>query len=421
MGRYGNRRRTTWIRQAMSLCVLGVSVSLWLTSDTVAAQQWPQWRGPARDGVAQATAPAAWPAALTRKWKIPVGSGYSTPIVVDTRVFVHARDAEQETVTAYDVETGRQIWRDGYPAPYRVNQAAAAHGPGPKSSPAWAQGRLYTIGISGILSCYDAASGRVIWRKQPSPEQPIYGVATSPVVVDGVVWAFVGGTAKGALVGLDAVTGVVRRQWTGGAPAYASPVVATLAGVRQLVTQSRAHVVGVGLDGKLLWQIPIESPYDQNSVTPIVVGDLVVFSALSNPTTAVRIGRSGPTFTPQEVWKNTDVSMYMSTAVVAGDALVGLGQRNRGQFFAIDWKTGRTLWTTRGRETDNAALIRVPGYTLIQTTEGELIVARDSATAFDVVKRYDVAESATWAHPALAGKRLLVRDANSLTLWTIGG
>lgn len=421
MERYANRRRTTLTRQAMSLCVLCVSVSLWLTSDTARAQQWPQWRGPARDGVAQATPPATWPAALTRKWSVPVGTGYSTPIVVDARVFVHARDGEQETVTAYDAEAGKQLWRDAYPAPYTVNQAAASHGPGPKASPAHAQGRLYTFGISGILTCYDAAGGRVIWRKQPSAEQPTYGVATSPVVVDGVVAVFVGGTKTGALMGFDAATGVVRWQWTGGAPAYASPVVATLAGVRQLVTQSRTHVVGVGLDGRLLWQLPIESPYDQNSVTPIIAGDLVIYSALSNPTTAVRIGRSGATFTPQEVWKNTDVSMYMSTAVVAGDALVGLGQRNRGQFFAIDWKTGRTLWTTRGREADNAALIRVPGYTLIQTTEGELIVARDSAAAFDVVKRYDVAESATWAHPALAGNRLFVRDAKNLTLWTIGG
>ncbi len=371
--------------------------------------------------MADAKAPAAWPATLTQKWKIPVGSGYATPIVANGRVYVHARNGEQETITAFDAATGKPIWNDAHAAPYKVNPAAASHGPGPKSSPVLANGRLYTFGISGILSCLDAASGKVIWRKQPSAEQPHFGVAMSPIVVDGLLVAFVGGHEHGALTAFDAVSGAVRWQWTAGAPAYASPVLATLAGVRQLVTQSRTHVVGVSLAGALLWQIPLTTPYDQNSVTPVVVGDLVVYSGLSNPTTAVRIVKSGATVTPQEVWKNPDVSMYMSTAVVAGDALVGLAQRNRGQFFAIDSKTGKTLWTTRGRETENAALIRIPGYTLIQTTEGELVVARDSATAFDVVKRYDIAESTTWAHPALVGNQLFVRDANSLTLWTIGG
>ena len=406
-----------------ALCVLCVSVSLWLAYVNVDAQsapQWPQWRGPARDGVAAAQAPATWPAALTKKWKIAIGSGYATPIVADGRVYVHARTGDNETIAAYDIATGKPLWSDAHPAAYKMNPAAESHGPGPKSSPVLANGRLYTFGISGILSCLDAASGKVIWRKQPSAEQPHFGVATSPLVVDGLVVAFVGGHERGALTAFDAVTGAVRWQWTGGAPAYASPVLATLAGVRQLVTQSRTHVVGVGLDGGLLWQIPITTPYDQNSVTPVVAGDLVIYAGLSNPTTAVRIVKSGATLTPQEVWKNADVSMYMSTAVVAGDALVGLGQRNRGQFFAIDLKSGKTLWTTRGRETENAALIRVPGYTLIQTTEGELVVARDSATSFDVVKRYDVADSTTWAHPALVGNQLFVRDANSLTLWTIG-
>jgi outer membrane protein assembly factor BamB len=408
----------------LALCVPCVSVSLWLTYVAASAQSgtaWPQWRGPARDGVAAAQAPATWPATLTQRWKVAVGAGYSTPIVADGRVFVHARTGDNETITAYDAATGKPIWTDAHPAPYKVNPAAASHGPGPKASPAIANGRLYTFGISGILSCVDAATGKVIWRKQPSPEQPSFGVATSPIVVDGMVVVFTGGQQHGALTAFDAASGVVRWQWTGGSPAYASPVLATLAGTRQLVTQSRTHVIGVGLTGALLWQVPITTPYDQNSVTPVVIGDLVVFSGLSNPTTALRIVKSGATLTPQEVWKNADVSMYMSTAVVAGDALIGLGQRNRGQFFAIDWKTGRTLWTTRGRETENAALIRVPGYTLIQTTEGELIVARDSATAFDVVKRYDVAESSTWAHPALVGNQLFVRDAKSLTLWTIGG
>ena len=400
-------------------------VSLWLAvavpaAGVVSAQQWPQWRGPARDGVAQSRPPAPWPAALTRKWEVAAGSGHASPVVADGRVFVHARSGEQETITALDLATGQRIWHDAYAAPYKVNPAAAAHGPGPKATPAVADGRLYTFGISGILSCLDADSGKVHWRKQPSPEQPDFGVATSPIVVDGMVVVFVGGPQRGALAAFDALSGAARWQWSGGAPAYASPVLATLAGTRQLVTQSRNQVVGVGLDGTLLWQVPLTTPYDQNSVTPVIAGDLVIYSGLSNPTTALRVVKAGSTYKTEEVWKNTDVSMYMSTAVIAGDALVGLGQKNRGQFVAIDWKTGRTLWTTRGREADNAALIRVPGYTLIQTTDGELIVARDSLTAFEVVKRYDVAESSTWAHPALVGNQLVVRDAKSVTLWSIG-
>ncbi|MBK5299485.1 MAG: PQQ-binding-like beta-propeller repeat protein [Vicinamibacteria bacterium] len=113
-------------------------MSLWLAYvnvDAQSAQQWPQWRGPARDGVAAAQAPSSWPATLTQKWKVAVGSGYATPVVADGRVFVHARTGDNETITAYDAATGKPLWNDAHAAPYKVNPAAASHGPGPKSSP----------------------------------------------------------------------------------------------------------------------------------------------------------------------------------------------------------------------------------------------------------------------------------------------
>ena len=383
------------------------------------AASWPQWRGPNRDGVAS-SAITSWPERLTLKWKVPAGAGYSTPIVAAGRVFVHARIDERETVTALDAATGKTAWQQAHAAPYRVNPAAVSHGPGPKSSPAYADGRLYTFGISGILSCFDAASGKVLWRTQPMPGAPEFGTATSPIVVDGVVTVFAGSTVKGALVGLDALTGSVRWKADVGAPAYASPVLAVLAGVRQLVTQSRTHVEGIGVqDGRLLWQVPLTTPYDQNSVTPLIAGDLVIYSGLEAGTSAVRIVRRASGLIAEPVWKNPDVSMYMSTPVQAGPAIVGMSHRNRGQFFALDLKTGKTLWTTRGREADNAALLRVPGFTLIQTTDGQLVVARDSTSAFDVVRRYDISDSATWAHPALVGDELFVRDANSVAKWQI--
>ena len=173
--------------------------------------------------VARAPRAMAWPTRRPpphgqrrsrRSGRLPVGSGYATPIVANGRVYVHARNGEQETITAFDAATGKPIWNDAHAAPYKVNPAAASHGPGPKSSPVLANGRLYTFGISGILSCLDAASGKVIWRKQPSAEQPHFGVAMSPIVVDGLLVAFVGGHEHGALTAFDAVSGAVRWQWT---------------------------------------------------------------------------------------------------------------------------------------------------------------------------------------------------------------
>jgi outer membrane protein assembly factor BamB len=214
-------------------------------------------------------------------------------------------------------------------------------------------------------------------------------------------------------------SGDVIWRWTG-APAYATPVVATLANVRQLVTQSKTHVVGVAVaDGRLLWEIPFTTSYDQNAVTPLVIDGMVIYSGLSNGTTAVKVVRNGGAFTTEPLWKNGNVSMYMSSPVAAGNTIIGLSHRNKGQFFALDRTTGRTLWMTEGRQADNAALIRLPGFTLIQTTDGHVVIVRDSRTQFDVVHRYDVADDSTWAHPALVGNRLFVRDADSLTMWVL--
>src|SRR5689334_1732828 len=112
---------------------------------------WPQWRGPARDGVASTfTAPASWPAQLTKRWQATVGAGHSSPVVSGTRVIIHTRQGTREVISAYDLASGKPLWQDGVEAPYTVNPAAAGHGPGPKSTPAVAGGRVFTMGVSGI-------------------------------------------------------------------------------------------------------------------------------------------------------------------------------------------------------------------------------------------------------------------------------
>lgn len=387
------------------------------------AQQsdWPQWRGPARDGVAVLEAPSSWPRTLTKRWETTVGTGHSSPVIAGARIVVHTRQGSREVIAAYDLNTGSRLWQDGYEAPYQMNPAAQQHGPGPKSTPAIANGRVFALGISGVLSALDVATGKVLWRVPAATTLPLYGTATSPLVDGDRVIAFLGGHDRGALTAFDAATGVVRWRWTGDGPAYSSPIVADLGGARQVVIQSQNRLVGVSAaDGALLWQVPLRTSFDQNSVTPLVVNGLVVSSGLETPTVAYRVTRGASGWQAQEAWRNEQVSMYMSSPAAAGSAIVGLSHRNRGQFVALDAATGTTLWTTRGREADNASFIRAGEWLLIATTNSELIVARTSSTRFDEVTRYTVADSAMWAHPAVAGRVVAVKDAERLVVWTIG-
>ena len=383
-------------------------------------QGWPQWRGPARDGVASAfTVPATWPAQLTKKWQATVGAGHASPVMAGNRVVIHARQGNREIVAAYDFDSGKQLWQQGVEAPYTMNPAATGHGPGPKSTPAIADGRVFTLGISGIFSAHDLATGKLLWRKNAPPTPPEFGTAASPMVDGASVIAFLGGKNAGALTAMDAATGAVKWEWKGDGPGYSSPVIAAFAGTRQVIVQSQNKLVSVDVaNGRLLWETPIKTPYEQNSVTPLVMKDLVIYAGLENPTIALRVtANQGKGWSAAPAWQNEDVSMYMSSPAATGSALFGLSNKNRGQFFAIDAATGKTLWTTKGREAENASIVRAGDYLLLATTNGELVVARANAARYEEVKRYSVADSAMWAHPAFAGRTIIVKDVNTLTAW----
>jgi outer membrane protein assembly factor BamB len=389
------------------------------------AQDWTQWRGPSRTGNAPSfTPPASWPERPRQVWKVTAGEGHSSPVVRGARVYLFSRTGEQEALAAFDLATGKEVWRQAYAAPYQMNPAATSHGKGSKSTPLVHRGRIYALGIGGVLTAFDEVSGRVVWRKDFKGEfsqlSPAFGASMSPVAEGDTVIAHVGGEGNGALTAFDAATGAPRWSWKGDGPAYASPVVADLGGVRQLITQTQSHIVGLAAaDGKPLWQLPFTTDYEQNIVTPLVVGDLLVYGGLSKATTAVRVSREGGKWTTSEVWKNSDVPMYMSSPVEAGGVIVGLTHRNRGQFFALDAKTGKLLWTSPGRQGENAALVTAGNDVVATTTEGELVVMRAGPKAFEAVRRYTVADSPIWAHPVPAGKNgILIKDAATLSYWT---
>ncbi len=407
----------------MSRALTTAVLSAAMTAGAVAqAPSWPQWRGPARDGVATFDAPLTWPASLTKVWEAQVGLGHSSPVIASGKVVVHTREGAREVARAFDLVTGKRLWQDAYDAPYQINPAAQLHGPGPKSTPAVAGGRVFTLGISGVLSALDLETGKLLWRTPAAQPLPVYGTATSPLVDGDRVIAFMGGHDQGAFTAFDAATGAVRWRWTGDGPGYASPVVAELGGTRQFITQSQNRLVGINAaDGALLWQVPLRTNFDQNSVTPLVADGLVISSGLETPTIAYRVSRAATGWQAREVWRNQQVSLYMSSPAATAQAIVGLSHRNRGQFVALDPATGKLLWSTRGREGDNASIIRAGEWLLLSTTNSELIVARALPTRLEEVKRYVVADSPTWAHPAVAGRTIVVKDADRVIVWKVEG
>jgi outer membrane protein assembly factor BamB len=379
---------------------------------------WPQWRGPQRDGVVSVQLPAEWPATLTKRWQIEVGGGHSSPVIAGNRVVILARQGEEEIVRALDLASGREVWRAEYPAPYSVNPAARGHGPGPKATPAIADARVFTFGIGGILSALDLATGKLLWRTPPPAVLPEYGTAMSPLVDGTAVIAHMGGLDNGALTAFDVATGAPRWRWTGDGPGYGSSIIATIAGQRQLITQTQKLMVGLNVsDGKLLWQQPFSTSYNQNAVTPIAYGDVVVFSGLDKPITAVRIGRKGSQWTAESLWTNEQLPLYMSSPVMSEMTIYGLSHRNRGQLFALDARTGKTSWTTEGRVGENASILSSPSWLLVSTTGGELIVGQRSPAKWQEVRRYQVADSALWAHPAISNGSIVVKDASKVICW----
>lgn len=381
---------------------------------------WPQWRGPQRDGhVSGLSARASWPEALTPGWKLTVGAGHSSPIVAGGRVYQFSREGEDEVVRAIELASGKVIWRQAYPAPYQMSSAATGHGKGPKATPVLADGRLFSFGITGVLSAWDAASGRLLWRKSFEASHratsPLYGAAMSPVVDGGRVIAHVGGHDDGALTAFDTATGAALWSWKGDGPGYASPVVATLGGVRQLVTQSQNALVGLSAEsGALLWRVPLRTPWDQNAVTPIVSGDLVLYSGLDAPLAAVRPRRTGDAWSAETVWTSTDAACYLSTPVLESGRVYGLSHRKKGQWFALDAATGRALWLSEGRAAENAAILAGAGALFLLDTEGVMTVAAADAAAFRPLRKWKVATSATWAHPVVLEDGILVKDVDTL-------
>jgi outer membrane protein assembly factor BamB len=220
---------------------------------------WPGWLGPDRDGqVDYFEPPTQWPKDLKKDWSLVVGEGSAMPVVADGRVYQHARQRSDEVVWCVDLETGDVLWRKSYPVKYRIQSPGERHGNGPLSNPTLADGRLFTLSVTGILSVWTADSGKLIWRRDYADRyrktHPDWGHSTSPLVDGDQVIVHFGSDNAGVLVALDVATG--KEVWTEGedGACHASPIIIELQGVRQIVEWNDESVVGIeSQTGRRLW------------------------------------------------------------------------------------------------------------------------------------------------------------------------
>jgi outer membrane protein assembly factor BamB len=393
-----------------------------LLQASLSAQDWSQWRGPSRDAaLTSTTAPATWPATVRRVWRVEIGEGYSSPVTAGTRVFVHSRRDPEELVTAVDLESGKVLWQQKYQAPFAKNQYANRMAKGPNSTPLVSGDLIYTLGVTGILSAWRVGDGSLAWRKDYSAtidtSKLFCGTAMSPLIDSGHLIVQVGSDVHGGRVlALDPTTGAERWTWSGPGPGYASPVVLTAGGVRQIATLTNQSIVGIDLEsGASLWTVPFPDEWHENIVTPVWTGSHLIVSGVRQGTRAFTIARnSAGAFAATQAWANADVAMYMSAPVVAGGTLYGMSSRRKGQFVALDPATGTLRWATEGREGDHASVVATPAHVLFLTNAGDLVVARQDAARFAVEQRIEVADGETWAMPAFVRGGLVVRDAQGL-------
>lgn len=407
------------MRSRLLFVLLFVSASFAHAGDT-----WPQWRGPNRD--CQLT-PREWPAnleesSLGQTLRVDLGDSYSGPIVTENMIFVTETLGQKETVRALDRATGKEIWSTEWKGNMTVPFFAASNGSWIRSTPAYADGRLFAASMEDVMVCVDTADGSQVWTKDFRAEfstgNQSFGFVCSPLVDGDSVYVQ---TAAG-LIKCDAATGktIWRGLTEGGGMmggAFSSPIIATVAGQRQLVVQTRKSLTGVSTEnGKALWSVDIPAFRGMNILTPTIMGDRIFTSSYGGGSFLYEVSATPGGFSVEQVWK-AKTEAYMSSPVVV-DGFIYCHLRNQ-RVVCLDPETGKPRWTTRpfGKYW---SMVANQKKALALDERGDLILLDLNPNEFVELGRRKVSEESTWAHLAVVDNQIFVRDLKGLTVyeWT---
>jgi outer membrane protein assembly factor BamB len=382
---------------------------------------WPQWLGPNRDGSTAATVDP-WKGDLKEAWRVPVGEGHSSPVVAGGLVFLHSKvaDRDAERVQAFDARTGKPRWEQTYDKP----KFQTLFGDGPRATPVVHDGRVYTFGITGTLACWEAATGKPVWKTEiladVKKDNLFFGLSASPLIVgDNVVVQGGTGTSKG-LKAFDRKTG--KPAWTAGAdPAsYAAPVLFD----KEIVVLTGANLMSVSTDGKVNWAFPFKDQLNESSTTPVKAGDLYVAASVTAGAVGVRVADQKP----EAAWKNAQLTCYFSTPVADGKGhlflVTGVASLKSPAVTlrCVEAATGKELWKQPKMGKYHAALLRMGDGNLLMhdDTTGDLRLVAPDPKEYRELARSKACGS-TWAHPAIAGGMVFVRDNKELVALALGG
>jgi outer membrane protein assembly factor BamB len=397
-------------------------LAITLIGNSLFAQEdlsWNQWRGPNRDGI---VAGDNWPNSLSEDslaelWRVELPPGYSGPVVSQSAVFVTGtKDQKTEVVLALDRTTGETIWSAEWPGAMTVPFFAAANGSWIRATPAFDGESLFVAGMRDTLVSLNSSTGQVQW-KVDFPDQlntplPAFGFASSPLLHEDSVYV----QAGASLIRLNKATGKIiwrTLENDGGmmSSAFSSPVIANVAGKRQLIVQTRSTLAGVAPeDGTVLWEQQIPSYRGMNILTPVISENSVFTSSYRNKAWLFNISQAETGMQAQELWSN-DTQAYMSTPVVV-QGHVYLHLQNQ-RFTCIDLETGERKWTSKpfGKY---CSLVAQQDRILALDERGELLLIKATPDQFELIDKRTIGSEEAWAHIAVSSDQVLVRELNAI-------
>jgi outer membrane protein assembly factor BamB len=400
------------------------SLAVLLLATLVAAGgDWPQWLGPNRDGsTAEKVAP--WKEAPKVLWRQPAGEGNGSPVITDGRVFLHTKvaDKNEEQVSAFDASTGKPIWSEKYP---RV-AFQSKFGNGPRATPAVSGNHVYTFGITGVLSCFEAGSGKRVWQvdtlKKFAAPNLTFGVACSPLVEGNRILLNIGGKGS-SIVAFDKDKGDVAWKCLDDGASYSSPIALGEGKGRQIIFLTALGVVSLSpADGSEFWRFPLKDFLFESSTTPVRAGDYLLASSITYGSAGLHLEtRDGkPAF--KEAWKNPALTCYFSTPVPVGTEHIYIVtganplalKHPEATLRCIEAKSGKELWSKPKVGKYHASLLRTgDGKLLMLDDSGNLLLLDPNSKEYRELARSKVCGE-TWAHPALANGKLYIRDQKEL-------